>query len=271
MLKKVCPREKWARLVNFLDKEIRILEETCLSEENKIHSFRRDSKNLDTNKASSTDDKKHFVANGQNMRILTCHICGKDDHKITTNFRNKEVIQYFACKVFVEMTPSERFKKLRERGLCYQCLAPGAYLKNDKNNFHMHGKWFKRFVCQDKSHEKYDMKKHLLVCEEHLLVCEEHIHNNHAHLERYITEEILSNKVRLGDFSKQIKLSFHLENTKINLQPLYVPPALRRINQAKDNETSKQYVIRNLDNMNIETHRLFKKNKKKVQFTCYKE
>ena len=40
-------REKWARLVNFLDKEIRILEETCLSEENKIHSFRRDSKNLE--------------------------------------------------------------------------------------------------------------------------------------------------------------------------------------------------------------------------------
>ena len=200
-MRKVCPEEKNG-LVNFLDKEIRILEETCLSEENKIHSFRRDSKNLDTNKASSADDKKHFVANGQNTHILTCHICAKDDHKITNNFRNKPVIQYFACKVFVEITPSERVKKLRERGLCYQCLVPGAYLKNDKNNFHMQGKCFKRFVCQDKSHGKYDTKKHLLVCEEH-------IHNNHAHLERYMTEEILSTKVCLDDFSKQIKLSFH--------------------------------------------------------------
>ena len=92
--------------------------------------------------SSSADNNKHYDVNSQNTRVLICHICGKDDHKVTTNFRNKKVIHYFACNVFVEMTPSERFKKLRESGLCYQCLAPGAYLKNDRNNFHKQGKCF---------------------------------------------------------------------------------------------------------------------------------
>ena len=67
-------REKWAKLIEFLDKEIRILEETYLSEENKIYNLRRDSKDIDMKKSSSVDNNKHFVVNSQNTRVLMSNL-----------------------------------------------------------------------------------------------------------------------------------------------------------------------------------------------------
>ena len=60
------------------------------------------------------------------------------------------------------MTPAERFKFLRENGLCHQCLAPRAPAVTSKHKTDC----FSKYCCRHKSHQKH-VKKHVLVCEEH--------------------------------------------------------------------------------------------------------
>ena len=40
------------------------------------------------------------------------------------------IIQYFAFQKFVNMTPAERYKEIRNKGFCFQCLLPGAPWKH---------------------------------------------------------------------------------------------------------------------------------------------
>ena len=219
----LCKKEKWKKLQEFLVKEISILEEILLSEKNV---------NDNEKKEKFKKDHSYFTQDKASEVKLKCHICGKNDHKATKDFKNRDVIQYFACKTFVEMSPKERFEKLREKDLCHQCLAPGAYMKNDKRSYHKSGKCFSKFVCKDKLHNKYNQKKHVLVCEEHK-------NQNDDLFEKYKTAEIVGKIQTLEDFSKQIKLSYHSganepvlkeENMEVKV-PLYVPPPLRCIIQ----------------------------------------
>ena len=112
------------------------------------------------------------------------------------------------------------------------CLGLGAYMKNDKRNFHRNAKCFSKFVCKDKLHNTYSQKKHVLVCEEHK-------QDNQASFEKYKTEEILNKKQPFEDLSKQMRLSYHcktskeftIDEVKLTVKaPLYVPPPLRQIN-----------------------------------------
>ena len=54
---------------------------------------------------------------GKDKKMI-CHFCGEDDHIATTGPGYSKVIQYFACKKFVEMTPSQRCAELFRKGLC---------------------------------------------------------------------------------------------------------------------------------------------------------
>ena len=92
----------------------------------------------------------------QIMRLL-CHFCGESEHVATMGPFQSKVIQYFACKRFVEMNPGQR-------GLCFQCLFPGASSTDGK---HRDGKCQRAFSCRHPLHQKYPRKKHVLVCEEH--------------------------------------------------------------------------------------------------------
>ena len=62
-----------------------------------------------------------------------CYFCGEDAHVQTNGPRGTLITQYFACKKFTEMKPFERFKELRVKGLCYQCLYPGANQDDGKH------------------------------------------------------------------------------------------------------------------------------------------
>ena len=62
------------------------------------------------------------------------------------------------------MSPAERYKILREKGFCHQCLLPGAPKTEEK---HKEGRCQRDFTCKHPSHERHPMKKHVLVCEEH--------------------------------------------------------------------------------------------------------
>ena len=67
-----------------------------------------------------------------------CYFCDEtDDHIATAGPRRAEIIQYFAWKKFVEMTPKERFQELRRKGYCFQCLSPGASQSTGKQWWEM--------------------------------------------------------------------------------------------------------------------------------------
>ena len=62
------------------------------------------------------------------------------------------------------MMPKDRFTLIKNKGLCIQCLYPGA--KQDQGK-HKEGKCQRDFICQHSLHQKYPVKKHILICEEH--------------------------------------------------------------------------------------------------------
>ena len=94
-----------------------------------------------------------------------CCFCKEDEEHIKTNGpKETKIVQYFACQKFVEMAPKDRFQELKNKGYCFQCLFPGA--PQDKGKHH-DGMCKKDFVHKHKSHDKYSIKKHVLVCYEH--------------------------------------------------------------------------------------------------------
>ena len=93
-----------------------------------------------------------------------CSICGASDHVATNGANGSKLIQYFCCKIFVEMTPANRFSELIKKYLCFQCLFPSA--TRSQGN-HKEGRCQRDFVCPHKSHDEYPTKKHILVCDEH--------------------------------------------------------------------------------------------------------
>ena len=62
------------------------------------------------------------------------------------------------------MNPKERLQVLKNKGHCFQCLFPGALQSKGK---HSEGQCQRDFTCKNKAHEKYPIKKHVLVCHEH--------------------------------------------------------------------------------------------------------
>ena len=110
-----------------------------------------------------------------------------------------QVVQYFACEIFVKMSPAERFKELRSKGFCFQCLLPGTDWNTGK---HKEGRCQRDFVCGHTSHDKFTRKRHVLVCDEH-----RHTPENEEVLQKYKAKCILTD-TSIPTFSKEIKLSF---------------------------------------------------------------
>ena len=89
-----------------------------------------------------------------------CHICEKTDHVLSTDKNNKTHVDYFSCKVFVEMSPKERRSALQKKGFCLQCLTPG--MKYDVSHT-----CYKKYSCPDAYHNSFPKGLHILVCEAH--------------------------------------------------------------------------------------------------------
>ena len=87
-----------------------------------------------------------------------------DDHIALAGLRGTEIIQYFVCKFFFEMTRQEKFQELRRKGYCFQCLFSGASQSTDK---HSDRKCHRDLSCKNASQDKYPTKNHVLVCHEH--------------------------------------------------------------------------------------------------------
>ena len=113
--------EQWVKLIEFLEKNLKVQQQRMLiqdkSDEKRNTKQNSDGRQIDKNVANFTNqsaEKKRYFCDET------------DDHIATAGPRGTEIIQYFACKKFVEMTPKERFQELRRKGYCFQCLSPGA-------------------------------------------------------------------------------------------------------------------------------------------------
>ena len=136
------------------------------------------------------------------MKPICCFCEEAEEHIATNGPKGTKIVQYFAYQEFVEMAPKDRCQELKNNGYCFQCLFPRG--SQDK------GKHFDRvcqrdFVCKHKSHDKYPIKKHALVCHEHRNDTE-----NQELLQKYIDRSIMKQPNQLPSFSRDLKLSFHI-------------------------------------------------------------
>ena len=143
----------WKRLIVFLEKDFSIQQQKIIiNESNK-------SKQQDLPQRYTHYNSKSSVKSSSS-NSLECHICGKEDHVLTSGPGGIKLIQYFTCEQFVEMTPADRLQLLKKKGLCFQCLYPGSKITDIK---HSEGRCQWDYTCKHPSHDKFPTKKHVLV------------------------------------------------------------------------------------------------------------
>ena len=194
--------QKWSKFIEYMKSELKIEEEILLAQQDSDSKTRVEQNKENPGSQEKPGSRKSYTAGATSTaeKPLKCHLCGHLDHTVTRDHFGKRVVQYFACKLFVEMSCKDRFKLLQEKGLCPQCLSPGTTTDHGK---HKEGTCFSKFACKHSSHSRFPRKKHVLVCEEHKEEAE-----NLRLLEGYRKEHI-SRFSFLPDYSKNIKLSFH--------------------------------------------------------------
>ena len=199
----------WLKLIQFIERDVKIQQQKLALCGNINVEQKRDSKRFD-----QVGKVHHLESNSDHStNNLECSICGEIDHVATTGPRGMKVIQYFTCKKFVTMTPHQRFTELRKKGLCFQCLLPGASTFDGR---HKEGKCQRDFTCQHPMHEKYPKKKHILVCEDH-----KDSEENRNLLQKYKDRCILRQRsVALPEYSKDIQLSFFYKAETQNISQM---------------------------------------------------
>ena len=116
------------------------------------------------NERDDTNDKRYKSHYQSFNTQLKCSICDKVADVPTNGPNNSKLIQYFVCQDFAMMTPKDRFTLVKNKGLCIQCLYPVARQDQGK---HKEGKCQREVICQHPSHQRYPVKKHVLICKEH--------------------------------------------------------------------------------------------------------
>ena len=208
-------KDLWEELVKFLEREIKLYTEKAMihrnMEQKNNKDNEKDSKNKDakvktyqTSGGTSSGDGEDSSTpsdNENNKRDQThCSLCNKTDHVTTKGPYGMKLVQYFSCEKFAGSTPGQRFNYLKTKGLCTQCLFPGAKVSTGK---HVDGTCQSIYACKNSAHNASAIKKHVLVCEEH-----KNDDANKQLLEEYRAKCISRNN-NLPAFAKEIKLSFH--------------------------------------------------------------
>ena len=192
----------WMRLIQYLERELKVQQQRCLIQVTFDNTVKIPEKEGKFGDKSHNRYKSHYETN---LLQSTCFICGETDHVATNGPNNSKLIQYFSCKKFVDMNPNERFLMLKRKGLCIQCLYPGA---DQDVNKHKDGKCQRDFTCKNTAHDKFPVRKHVLICHEHRDTQE-----NKDLLQEYKSRCIIK-RLELPEFSKEIKLSFHVNLSK---------------------------------------------------------
>ena len=105
---KLTEEARWDKLVEFLKQKLKGQEELYLIEKSAQTPYNKI-------KVSKVIAKEHILARRKQQK--RCFICGEIGHQVTSDHRRNNVVQYFCCKKFTELTPAGRFNLLREKGL----------------------------------------------------------------------------------------------------------------------------------------------------------
>ncbi len=206
-LEDIGGQEKWNKLVEFLQKELKKREAMVLHQRvRKSAVMENDSgqqkKNNDKKIHGGEDgrDPTHFGQNNQNSNQVQCRcsICGKsNDHVLSYDNTGKPYIEYVACKNFTEKSCKDRSKILFRKRFCNKCLVPGVKFNSEHvcDNQYACGKTF----VKDEEER---------ICQKHVLVCEFHCQDagNLESLKRYKQNVINPGNV-FKEFTKNISIS----------------------------------------------------------------
>ena len=191
--------ELWDQLIGFLEKEIKIHQQKAMIHGKNVQQKANPERiNDGKNNHGSRHHLSHDNTNNKVQNI--CFICGEANHVTTGGPYGQKLVQYFACKNFVDMSPAQRFETLTSKGYCFQCLYPGAVMRQGR---HREGHCQKNFVCQHSSHDRFTAKKHFLVCDEHK-DSKENLDMLSLYKSRFI-----SRHSDLPAYTKDLKLSHH--------------------------------------------------------------
>ena len=203
---------EWELIIEQLESELRLRERVIsLKAKDKPSPDKPKTQNNDTRPKSN--DSGAFAAgrDNQNPQLQNpvdssgkpkCVLCGESDHIPTVTRSGRVVVHYFACQKFAEfMSPLERLKLLKDKGLCHQCLNPGRKIGHK-------GFCMKKFICPHDSHKNLDRGLHVLVCNEHKG------HPENLELLKKYKETYIKPDQR--DFSKNICiLGFHVGSSQM--------------------------------------------------------
>ena len=142
----------WQRLIKYLQRELKVQQGKSLI--NKPESSKQVSRD------AVTVNKSYYVCQQGDIK---CSFCGETGHAQTNGPNKTSIVQYFACKKFVDMTPEQRYKELCSKDYSVQCLYPGASQNAGK---HVYGACQKDFTCTHATCNTSAKKKHVLVCQE---------------------------------------------------------------------------------------------------------
>ena len=198
---KLEEEQLWKRLIAFLEKEMKVQQELSLIKKQFTNEQRAQ------NNTYSTSTESYEPSHGQtechtsttSTDSRKCSFCNEMGHYVSKSVKGNETIQYYSCKKIVQMSPLERFNELRRLGFCYMCLYPGAH---QNSTWHSNGSCRNDFSCKHPSHDRYDRRKHILVCHEH-----RDTEENQKILQTY-KEKFILQRSDIPEFSKNIKLSF---------------------------------------------------------------
>ena len=229
---------KWDNLLTFLEKELRVSQqETIIMARSSVFkpkdgsSLSRDP--LTTFNNEGVEESHHQGPPPPPSGSKVCLVCGESDHAQTNGPRGSKLVQYVACRVFVEMKPAERFQFLKSKGYCAQCLFPGADKTQDK---HKEGRCQRDYVCKHPSHDKFPSKKHVLVCEEH-----RDSQENKDTLQKF-KEKFILRQGHLPDYTKNIQLSHFCYSPPAIINGAELPAIAEEIANQEAQESSPQAV-----------------------------
>ena len=179
---------EWEKLLAFLKEELQLREKLALDHKTaKLLGFgKRDER--------EKDEKSKSVRGNYSSQYegLKCCFCDKDNHTVITTARGNKIIPYYVCESFVNMSPTDRYAKLKAKNLCTTCIYPGA-VKGNKHKY-----YFLNFCCPHSSHQGGE-KLHVLLCDEH-----KNMDENVKLFEKFKNKFITNCKVPLPQYTKHI-------------------------------------------------------------------
>ena len=193
----LVPKATWLKFITFLEKEQKLQQQKMLILQPKSTKVTE----IERTKHRPPPHRSYMADTPQNQ--ATCSICsspsGMNDHIPTNGPAKTQLIQYFTCQKFTELTPADRFSMLRKKAFCIQCLYPGA---DGSVGRHKEGRFQRDFVCPHESHLKFPVRKHVLICDEH-----KDSPANQRLLENF--KQRCMKHSTLPTFAKNISISFH--------------------------------------------------------------